>query len=62
MTFWCCGLFVTSFLCGASITGALPNLAFEGQGRALRHLLMEDDRLNSTNATDIAGKIKQEEP
>lgn len=56
MTLWRCGLFVMSFLCGASLTGALPNLALEGGGSALRHLLMEDNRLNSTNATDKAGK------
>lgn len=56
MALWRCGLFVTSLLFGASITGALPNLLFEGGGSPLRRLLMEDDRLNSTNTTEKTGE------
>lgn len=56
MTLWRCGLFGTSLLFRASITGALPPVIFEGRGSPLRHLLMEDDHLNSTNTTDKAGE------
>lgn len=60
MALWHAGLFVTSFLCGASIAGALPSVVVEGQGSPLRHLLMEDGHLNDTNTTDIAGKEQEE--
>lgn len=55
MALWHAGLFVASFLCGASVAGALLSVV-EGQGSTLRHLLMEDAHLNDTNKTSIAGK------
>lgn len=59
MTLWRYGLIVTFLLFGASITEVLPNVIFGGRKSPLRHLLMEDDNLNTANTTEKSGEQQE---